>query len=132
MRFFILFVGIATSVFLFTLYYFLLKFGYNPTLVKTFIFISFAAYSLFITFSFRNLHASILKYNPFSNPYLFGGVAIGLVLTAAAAYLPELNHILGTVALPARWLVNVGVVFLANIVVVEIGKFLFISKKERA
>ena len=123
-RFLVLVIGVLTSFLLFILYYFLLARGLDPSLVRTFIFASFATYSLFFTFSVRSLERSILSYNPFSNRYLVAGVLIGLILTAAVLYVPFLQGIFGTVALPGQWVLAVLGVGLANIVLAQFGKWL--------
>ena len=93
--------------------------------LSNFIFASFASYTLFLTFSLRSLEKSILSYNPFSNRPLTIGIGIGLLLIAAAIYLPWLQQILNTNPLPPIWLLGVISVGLLNILAVEFGKWLF-------
>lgn len=125
MNFLILFIGVATSAFLFALYWFLLKAGYPEDLVRTFIFASFASYTLFSAFAFRSLTRNIFSYAFFSNPALLAGVAFGLVLIVAALYVPFLQLLLDTVALPLPWVLGVLGVALVNIVAIEFGKWFF-------
>ncbi len=125
MKFFILIIGILSSAFLFILYLVLLKMGFAEELTRTFIFASFASYTLFLTFSLRSLGKSILSYNPFSNKPLTIGVGIGLLLIAAAIYIPWLQQILNTISLPPIWLLGVVGVGFLNISAVEFGKWLF-------
>lgn len=125
MKFFILIIGTLSSAFLFILYLILLKTGFAEELVKTFIFASFASYTLLLTFSLRSLTKSILRYNPFSNKPLTLGVSIGLLLIAAAIYIPWLQRILDTISLPPIWLLGIVGVGLLNISAVEFGKWLF-------
>ncbi len=124
-RFLIVFVGISTSALLFVLYWLLLRFGFPADLVKTFIFASFGSYTLFLAFSVRSLEKSILEYPVFSNRYLLAGVGAGTLLMFAAIYVPFLQSLLGTVALPPSWLLGVVLVGLLNIVAVELGKRVF-------
>ncbi len=124
-RFLILVIGIPTSLLLFVLYYVLLAIGLPGELVRTFIFAAFATYTLFLAFSVRSFERPIFSYSPFSNRYLLWGVAIGLSLTLAVIYLPPLQEVFGTVALPPLWLLAVLAVGAANIVAVEFGKWLF-------
>ena len=128
MKFFILIIGVLSSAFLFILYLILLKMGFAEELTRTFIFASFASYTLFLTFSLRSLRKSILSYNPFSNKPLTIGVSIGLLLIAAAIYFPWLQQILNTIPLPPFWLLGVIGVGLINISAVEFGKWLFRKK----
>ena len=125
MRFLILFVGFSTSAFLFGLYWILTHAGFPLALVQTFIFASFGSYTLFLAFSLRDLDRSIFRYNFFSNAYLIGGVSIGIALMLLAIYVPLLQSVLGTVALPAAWLFGVVLVGLLNMTAIELGKALF-------
>lgn len=128
-KFLILFIGISTSAFLFFLYWFLLRAGYQEDFVKTFIFASFSSYTLFLAFSMRSLEKNIFKYPIFSNLYLTFGVSIGLLLIIAAIYVPFLQSLLDTVALPIEWLVGVILVGLLSISLVEFAKWIFNQKK---
>lgn len=125
MKFLVMVLGISTSALLFLLYYWLIGRGHVEEIVRSFIFATFAIYSLILAFSLRSLERSIFTFNPFSNFYLTGGVFFGLILTALAVYLPWLQNILGTVALPPPWMIAVFLVGFLNIMVVELGKWLF-------
>ncbi|MBI2024793.1 MAG: HAD-IC family P-type ATPase [Candidatus Harrisonbacteria bacterium] len=124
MIFLVLAIGIPTSILLFGVYYFLNGLGLDPDLVRTFIFASFASYSLFVIFSVRSLRRPIFAYNPFSNPLLIIGVLLGLATIGAVVYLPFLQNFLGTVALPLEWLAGVGAIGIINILAIEIGKWI--------
>ncbi|MFH1188948.1 MAG: HAD-IC family P-type ATPase [bacterium] len=130
MKFLILIIGVASSAFLFVLYVILRKAGFEEMLVRTFIFASFGLATLFIAFSVRNLEESIIRYNPFSNKYLIGGVGIGFILMFAAIYVSPLQKLLGTVALPAFWVLGVFAVCIFNLCAIEIGKWLFFKKEK--
>lgn len=125
MRFLILVIGVSTSFLLLVLYLALLRLGFPPELVRTFIFASFGTYTLFLSFSVRSLSRSIFAFNPFSNRHLVAGVAVGLLLTAAVLYVPLLQEVFGTVALPAPWLAAVFGVGVVNVAAVECSKWLF-------
>ncbi|OGG79537.1 hypothetical protein A3A39_00820, partial [Candidatus Kaiserbacteria bacterium RIFCSPLOWO2_01_FULL_54_13] len=125
MRFLILVVGLSTSSLLLALYVALLYSGYEENLVRTFIFACFGSYTLFVAFSVRSLEKSIFTYSPFSNMYLVGGVGIGIALMAAAIYVPFLQSLLGTIALPPLWILAVILVGILNIMAIEIGKWIF-------
>ncbi|MDP3769493.1 MAG: HAD-IC family P-type ATPase [Candidatus Sungbacteria bacterium] len=128
-KIFILAIGISTSFLLFVLYAFLLRFGFDPALVRTFIFASFASYTLLLSFSLRSFEKSIFTYNPFSNGYLTAGVLLGVVMTFSAVYIPALQRVFETVPLPFAWVLGVIGVGLFNIVLVEIAKALMQYKK---
>ncbi len=119
------FVTGTTSAALFALYWFLMGRGFDQTLVHTFIFMCFGAYSLLLAFPVRSFEKSIGSYPLFSNQYLVGGAAIGITLMFAAVYLPPLQKLLGTVALPLPWLGAVFGVGIALGAVVELGKWFF-------
>ena len=122
-KFLLLAIGATTSALLFAMYWILLRSGFQPEIVRTFIFASFATYTLLVSFSLRSLHKSIFRYNPFSNTYLVGGVAIGIGLTLLSVYLPWFNKILGTTPLSLYWLIGVLGFGLFNILTVELGKW---------
>lgn len=125
MKFLIIFIGLATSALLFILYWLLLEAGYSEDIVRTFIFASFGTYSLFLAFSVRSLDKSIFRYPFFSNHFLIFGVLVGIILMAVAVYVPFLQTIFGTVALPFSWLLGVVGVGVLNIILIEIGKWFF-------
>jgi Ca2+-transporting ATPase len=129
MRFLILAIGIVTSAMLFVLYYVLMKKGFDETTVRTFIFAAFGTYTLLVALSVRSLDKSILSYPLFSNRYLNIGIIFGLVLMAVAIYWPPLQGVFDTVSLPIEWIGGVALVGLANIVLIEIAKWFFRSRK---
>ncbi|MDP2704227.1 MAG: HAD-IC family P-type ATPase [bacterium] len=124
-KFFIAVIGTTTSLLLFVLYVVLIRQGFEESLVRTFIFATFALYTLFLPFAIRRLDISIFQYNPLGNRYLTGGVGIGVILTLAAIYLPFLQEILHTVSLPPVWLIGIMGFAALNILAAELGKLLF-------
>jgi Ca2+-transporting ATPase len=122
MTFLVLTVGLPTGLLLSGLYYLLIAGGFEPELVRTFIFASFASYSLFMIFSIRSLRQPVWTHNPFSNPFILFGVILGLVAIAAVVYLPVLQELLGTTSLPPIWLAAVAVFGAANLLAIEAGK----------
>ncbi|MEJ0053457.1 MAG: HAD-IC family P-type ATPase [bacterium] len=131
MSFLILFIGIATSAFLFILYWGLLAAGYPGDIVRTFIFASFASYTLFSAFALRSLTKSVLTYPFFGNPAMLAGVGFGLALVFLGLYVPFLQGILDTVPLPLPWLIGVLGVALLNITAIELAKWVFRSRMAR-
>ncbi len=125
MRFLILVIGISTSTLLFVLYQGLLSYGYEETLVRTFIFATFGTYTLLITFSVRSLDQSIFSYPVFGNRFLTAGVGFGVLLTLAGIYLPLLQNLFGTVSLPLVWVAGVLLVGVLNSALVELAKWWF-------
>ncbi len=121
----ILGIGTVVSALLFAMYWFLLRHGFDTGLVRTFIFVSFGVYTIFLAFPLRSLKQSLLQYNPFSNKWMNLAVLFGVILMAAAVYVPFLNNVLDTSPLPPLWVAGligwVGV----NIFAVELTKKLF-------
>ena len=132
MKFLILTIGISTSALLFILYWGLLTLGFEEQLVRTFIFASFATYTLFVSLSVRSLEKSIFSYPLFSNTYLLWGIGIGLTLTALGIYLPMLQSLFQTVPLPFTWILAVFGLGILNIAIIETGKFAFRKSKIRS
>jgi len=129
-RFLILSVGLITSISFIAIYYALIKLGFDEQISRTFIFASFGTYSLFSVFSIRNLKESIFKYNPFSNFYLNGGIIIGFTLMGLAIYLPFLQKLMDTTSLPLNWLTGVLGIGIINIVLLELGKYIYKKQLE--
>lgn len=125
MKFLLFGIGATTSLLLFFLYWILLGLGFQEEIVRTFIFASFASYTLVVSFSLRSLNKNIFQYNPFSNKYLIAGVLIGLSLTLLGVYWPPLSKVLGTVPLPLAWAIGVAFVGIFNLLAVEAGKFIW-------
>ncbi len=128
MKFLIIFVGISTSALLFVLYLLLLKAGHPENIVRTFIFASFSTYTLFLVFPVKNLDKSIFKYSPFSNRFMLLGIGAGMILTILAVYAPFLQTIFETVSLPPVWALGVVGIGVLNILLIEIGKWIFRQK----
>ncbi|OGF24195.1 hypothetical protein A3H66_02680 [Candidatus Falkowbacteria bacterium RIFCSPLOWO2_02_FULL_45_21] len=125
MKFLILVIGVFTSVLLFVAYLILLRIGFEPAIVKTFIFGAFGTYTLILALSVKNLEKSIFSYSLFSNKYLIGAIALGLALVAAAIYIPGLQTLFDTVALPVNWVIGIVLVGALNIILIEIAKWVF-------
>jgi len=117
-------IAVINAVLLLVLYRALIAARFDAALVHTFLFASFATYSLWLAFSVRDLDRSIFRISAFSNPLLWGGIAIGLVLTLAAVYVPFLQSMFGTVALPWPWLAAVGILGFVSITIVECAKLI--------
>lgn len=128
MKFLILTIGISTSFLLFAVYFMLIRWGYDEQLVRTFVFAAFGTYTLFLAFSVRSFDKSIWRYPLWSNRYLTVGISVGLVLMMAAVYVPILQRLFGTVALPAAWLAGVLLIGLLNIGLIELAKKFFHSR----
>ncbi len=129
MSYLILFIGISTSMLLLILYWILLKIGVSEEIARTFIFMSFGTHTLFLALSVRSLGKSIFSYPFFSNKYLLVGVAIGLLLMVGAVYVPFLQPIFETAHLSPPWIAGVVGIGLLNILMIEVGKWIFRRKQ---
>ncbi|PIT87029.1 MAG: hypothetical protein COU31_05075 [Candidatus Magasanikbacteria bacterium CG10_big_fil_rev_8_21_14_0_10_40_10] len=125
MKFLILVIGIFTSALLFVVYLILLRLGFDPTTVKTFIFGAFGTYTLILAFSVKNLEKNIFSYSFFSNKYLTGAITLGLILMAMAIYMPSLQLLFGTVALSTKYVLGIVLVGILNIILIESAKWMF-------
>jgi calcium-translocating P-type ATPase len=68
----------------------------------TMTFLSMVVAQIGTAFAARTERASLRSVGVFSNPLLLGGIAVELVLTAAIIYVPPLQSLLGTAALPPQ------------------------------
>jgi len=130
MRFLIFVVGIITNFILFGLFLWLLKNDFSLDLIRSMIFVGLAIDSFFFIFSCRNLRKNIWHYNPFSNIYVDLSVIFGLLMIVGALYFPIFQKLLKTVPLGFfEWgiLLAFG---LLNLVLVELGKWIYIRKQE--
>jgi P-type Ca2+ transporter type 2C len=125
MKFLILIIGVFTSAFLFIAYLVLLKKGFDPQTVRTFIFGAFGTYTLILALSVRSLEKSIFSIPLFSNKYLIGSIALGLILMAIAIYVPIFQKLFDTVSLSINWLLGILLIGTINIIFIEIAKWAF-------
>lgn len=123
-------ISLATGFVSLGLYWFFLNQTNDLALARTVAMITVSIDSLFYVFSVSALSQSILAINPLRNPWLAPAVLAGLVLTAAAVYLPLFQDLLGTVALgPLEWGVALSAAFLV-IILIEGVKIIFnLAKK---
>ncbi|MCA9356320.1 cation-transporting P-type ATPase [Candidatus Nomurabacteria bacterium] len=124
--------GIVSSMVLFLVYYFLSKSNYDQNIVRTFIYLSFATYILFIAFSIRNLDRPVSKIRLLGNKQLFFGVLFGFTMVILSVYIPFLQNILGTVSLPLIWIVWTVVIGVFNLFLIEFIKSLLNRKNTYA
>ncbi len=117
-------IGVLTSILLFVLYVVLIKMGVPVDTAQNVIFACFGSYILVVAFSFRNLDLPIYKYSLVENKILVFGVLLGLILMFATIYLPFFQNIFGTSALSFSWLMFVVAWLLANIIIIEIAKWI--------
>ena len=51
----------------------------------------------------RSVHESAFTFNPFSNPWLLGGIALSLLIRLIPTLVPEAASLFRTVAFPIEW-----------------------------
>ena len=116
--------GIFSSTFLFLVYFFLQKYV-DIEIARTFTYLSFATYLLFLSFSIERLDMNLGQYKIWENKYVFFGVIIGLVTILSSVYVAPISNLLGTVALSPIWLVGVLMIGLINVIGLETMKYYF-------
>ncbi|MBP9715129.1 MAG: cation-transporting P-type ATPase [Candidatus Pacebacteria bacterium] len=117
-------IGVLSSLFLFLLYYFLLKTGLELHVVRSIFFVCFSSYILVITFSFRSLRRSILSYNPFTNKKLNIAILISVFLLFFTMTVPFMRNIFEIAPLPLSWIPFIFLWLILNIVLVEGAKYM--------
>ncbi|MGC9049185.1 MAG: cation-translocating P-type ATPase [Patescibacteria group bacterium] len=130
MKFLIFCIGILTDLILLGLFWFLLKYSYyDLARIRTIIFIGLGIATLFYVYSCKSLKRSLWRYNPFDNRFLNLSVLFGFVMFFVAIYTPFFQKVLRTTALGFQeWLILI-CLGLINIILIEIGKAIFIIKK---
>lgn len=130
MKFLIFIIGILNNLILLGLFWYLFKYTYyDLNHIRTIIFIGLAIVTLFYVFSCKNLKKNLWQYNPFNNRFLNFSVFFGLVMLLAAIYLPIFQKVLRTVSLSFQdWLILI-ILGLINVILIELGKAIFIIKK---
>jgi len=132
MRVFLLINCLISGVLLTVTYVVLLRHGFDPQIVRTFIFGAFGVYSLFLIFPVRSLRRSIFHYNPFGNPSVVVSVVIGFGCMMAAIYVPFLQKLFDTVSLPAPWLWGVIGFGIVSILLLEVTKVFLYQRGDEA
>lgn len=131
MRFIIMAIGAISALMLWGIFYFLKQFFDNISYAQTVVFIALGLTTLNYAFSIQNFKKPIWEIHFWKNKYLIGAYLIGIILLAAAIYLPPLKLILKTQSLGLlEWIIAWGVSIL-NIILIEITKWLFIKRKKR-
>lgn len=117
-------ISFITGALALAMFYYYFKNG-NINLAQTIAFATLAVADLIYVFSFKDLRKPIFQTEKFfANVGLFWGVLSGFVLVYIAIYNQRISEILGTVKLnPAQWGI-VLIIGLANIILVELVKFI--------
>lgn len=128
MKIIIFVVGLITDFMLLGLFFWLWNNNYNIEYVRTMIFASLAIDSISYVFCCKSLRKNLWNINFFDNKFLIGAWFLGVVGLLSAIYLPFLNKLLGTIALPiSSWFIIVGLA-LINVFLIETVKYYFIVR----
>ncbi|TSC55841.1 MAG: Ca2+-transporting ATPase [Parcubacteria group bacterium Greene0714_21] len=104
--------------------------SYSLDHIRTVMFVGLALNSLLYIFSCKSIRSNLWEYNPFSNHYLTGSVLFSMFLLALVVYIPFLQDIFHTTALPGIDWVILFALGIINVVLIEATKWIFI-KRER-
>ncbi|MFZ2455574.1 MAG: cation-translocating P-type ATPase [Candidatus Altiarchaeia archaeon] len=126
-RMFFLIVAFGLIMGLATLFMFMQYKDGNIEKAQTVAFTTLVMIEMFAVMSSRTLDHSLKHLNPFTNPWLLGGVCLSLGIQALVIYLPPLQVIFGTVPLEAiDWVKIIGLSSM-GFVLMEISKGLIKS-----
>lgn len=130
MKVIIFIVGIVGDLLLLGLFLWILQSGFPMDYIRTMVFTVLGSNSLLYIFSIKSLRHSILRIDLFDNKYLVGAVLFGWGMMVAAVYMPFLQKLLRTVPLHAEdWLI-VAALGIAEIILIETAKKLFVARKK--
>ena len=118
-------IGLATSVLLFGMYWFLLSLGVDIEHARSVVFVCFALYGLVVAYSFKSLRRPLFSYPLFENRALNVSVALGALLIGASVTIPFFQNLFELTTIP---LALTGVILLwliMNVALVEITKWGF-------
>jgi len=133
MRAIIFVISTVTDFILLGLFYWLLQgdLAYSQHHIQTIIFVGLGINSLMYVFSCKSLRKNIWQYNPFSNLWLVGSVALSFCMLLTVIYIPFLQGLFNTEPLNLfDWLL-LGIFALANVALIELGKWIFIQRDKR-
>jgi len=131
MKTLIFIIGLITDFILLGLFGWLFKYsGYSLLHIRSIIFASLTIDSLFYIFSCKSLRRNLWQINSFSNNFLTFSWFFGIIMLAAAFYLPPLQILLKTIPLNfSDW----GLIFslgIINLILIEMTKYWFISNHQ--
>ncbi len=116
-------IGIIVSLLLFVQYTTLLSIGVPIATAQSVLFACFGSYTLFISFSFRDLSRPLWKYSLTDNRLLVVGVAVGSLLLLATYAVPFLRETFDVVPLSFSWTGFVIGWIILNVAIVEASKW---------
>lgn len=130
MKALIFIIGIVTDLFLFGLFYLMWRQGQDIDLIRTFIFAGVGIDSLLYVFSCKSLKQNIWQVDIFKNRFLIFSVLVGFSLLLAGVYVPFLQKLLTTQALPFLSLGFLLILGFLKMVLIEGTKYFYIKSRK--
>lgn len=118
-----IFIGLVVSLMLVGLYLGLLAFQVPVELARSVLFASFGTYTLFISFSFRDLSRPLYSYSVTENKLLLVGVGVGMIMMVGTFAIPFFRNLFEVVPLSLFWVGFIVGWIILNILVVEGAKW---------
>lgn len=117
-------IGIISSLALFLVYYFLIKFGVDVATARSVFFVCFSSYILAVAYSFRSLTLPLFSFDTFANRKLNWSLLIGVIILIATMAVPALRNIFNLAPMPVIWLPFILLWIIFNVFLVEAAKYL--------
>lgn len=124
-------VSVSTGLVAFALFWYFWQLTGNVVLARSVAFMSHAACSLTYIFSIRSLRHSILRSNPFSNPWLVLSVCGAFGLQFLALYAAPIQSVLRTEGLHAEAWAAIGVSVIIILCIIELIKALWLIPRHK-
>ena len=119
--------GILNALFMFILYFVLIKIGLSEELARSIFFTTFAASVLVLAFSYRSLKKPLFTYKTFTNKRLNMSVLVGAGLLLFTLVSPFMREVFDIDKLPLSWLPLIALWLVFNVLIVEGAKYIFRS-----
>lgn len=131
MKILIFVIGLVTDGFLLGLFIWLLRAGWEMTLVRTVIFAGLGLDSLLYVFSCKTFRRNLWHEHVFNNSFLIASVLIGYIMLIGSLYLPVFQLLLRTQPLSFELWFLIGGLGIIKVGLIELVKWLFISRHMR-
>mgnify|MGYP002030594341 FL=1 len=122
-------VVVVLSSFTVALYLYLRSLDLSEEMLRSAMFLSVAADSLFIAFAFRSLSVPIWRISPVSNRFFVGSFLLSCALLFGALSMPFMREVLSYTPLPGSMVILVFGVSIAGLMMVEIAKWIFFERR---
>lgn len=120
-------IGILTDLLVFGAFVWFYTNGYDLAYVRTISFANLGISTIFLVLALRSLRQSIFSMHVFSNPAIWGSIAVAAMALFGAVHIPFLQMILHTVPLQWEHWMLVLAIGLSNLVLIELAKWVFRS-----